>query len=82
MQIARQTFPKSIEVSLQIENSHLWTLSADANQLGADLRLSIAARPQAKCYRRTVYQPQQIFKLDRVKSGGKIGRGNLTHNLP
>jgi two-component system, cell cycle sensor histidine kinase and response regulator CckA len=33
MQIARQTFPKSIEVSLQIENSHLWTLSADANQL-------------------------------------------------
>jgi two-component system, cell cycle sensor histidine kinase and response regulator CckA len=33
MQIARQTFPRSIEVSLQIENSDLWTLSADANQL-------------------------------------------------
>jgi two-component system, cell cycle sensor histidine kinase and response regulator CckA len=33
MQIARQTFPKSIDVSLHIENSHLWTLSADANQL-------------------------------------------------
>jgi two-component system, cell cycle sensor histidine kinase and response regulator CckA len=33
MQIARQTFPRSIEVSLQIENTHLWTLSADANQL-------------------------------------------------
>jgi two-component system, cell cycle sensor histidine kinase and response regulator CckA len=33
MQIARQTFPKSIEVSLRIENSQLWTLSADANQL-------------------------------------------------
>ncbi len=33
MQIARQTFPKSIEVSLHIENSQLWTLSADANQL-------------------------------------------------
>ena len=33
MQIARQTFPKSIEVSLQIENSQLWALSADANQL-------------------------------------------------
>lgn len=33
VQIARQTFPRSIEVSLQIENRHLWTLSADANQL-------------------------------------------------
>jgi two-component system, cell cycle sensor histidine kinase and response regulator CckA len=33
MQIARQTFPRSIEVSLHIENTHLWTLSADANQL-------------------------------------------------
>jgi two-component system, cell cycle sensor histidine kinase and response regulator CckA len=33
LQIAKQTFPKSIEISLQIESSHLWTLSADANQL-------------------------------------------------
>jgi two-component system, cell cycle sensor histidine kinase and response regulator CckA len=33
MQIARQTFPKSIEVSVCVENSQLWTLSADANQL-------------------------------------------------
>ena len=33
LQIARQTFPRSIEVSLQIENSNLWTLSADATQL-------------------------------------------------
>jgi two-component system, cell cycle sensor histidine kinase and response regulator CckA len=32
-QIARQTFPKSIDVSLQIENTHLWTLSADATEL-------------------------------------------------
>ena len=31
--VVRQTFPKSIEVSLQIENSDLWTLSADATQL-------------------------------------------------
>ena len=33
LQIARQTFPRSIEVSLQIESSDLWTLSADATQL-------------------------------------------------
>jgi two-component system, cell cycle sensor histidine kinase and response regulator CckA len=33
MQIARQTFPRSIEISLQIESTNLWTLSADANQL-------------------------------------------------
>jgi two-component system, cell cycle sensor histidine kinase and response regulator CckA len=33
LQITRQTFPKSIEISLQIENSHLWTLSADCTQL-------------------------------------------------
>ena len=33
MQITRQTFPKSIEVSLHIENSQLWALSADVNQL-------------------------------------------------
>jgi two-component system cell cycle sensor histidine kinase/response regulator CckA len=33
LQIARQTFPRSIEISLQIESSNLWTLSADANQL-------------------------------------------------
>jgi two-component system, cell cycle sensor histidine kinase and response regulator CckA len=32
-QITRQTFPRSIEISLQIESSDLWTLSADANQL-------------------------------------------------
>ncbi|WP_310488967.1 ATP-binding protein [Chamaesiphon sp. VAR_69_metabat_338] len=33
LQIARQTFPKSIEIGLQIENTHLWTLSADATEL-------------------------------------------------
>jgi two-component system, cell cycle sensor histidine kinase and response regulator CckA len=33
LQIARQTFPKSIDISLQIENSHLWTLWADATEL-------------------------------------------------
>lgn len=33
VQIARQTFPRSIEISLHIESSNLWTLSADANQL-------------------------------------------------
>ncbi len=33
LHIVRQTFPKSIESSLQIENSALWTLSANANQL-------------------------------------------------
>jgi two-component system, cell cycle sensor histidine kinase and response regulator CckA len=33
IQIARQTFPKSIDVSLQIESCDLWTLSADATQL-------------------------------------------------
>ncbi len=33
VQIARHTFPKSIETSLQIESSNLWTLSADATQL-------------------------------------------------
>ena len=33
LQITRQTFPRSIEISLQLENSHLWTLSADATQL-------------------------------------------------
>ena len=33
VQIARQTFPKSIEISLQIENSQLWTLEADSTQL-------------------------------------------------
>ncbi len=33
LQITRQTFPKSIETSLQIESSDLWTLSADGNQL-------------------------------------------------
>jgi two-component system, cell cycle sensor histidine kinase and response regulator CckA len=33
VQIARQTFPKSIEISLQIENSQLWTLAADSTQL-------------------------------------------------
>jgi two-component system, cell cycle sensor histidine kinase and response regulator CckA len=33
LQIARQTFPRSIEISLQIESTNLWTLSADANQL-------------------------------------------------
>jgi two-component system, cell cycle sensor histidine kinase and response regulator CckA len=33
LQIARQTFPKSIETSLQIESSNLWTLSADTTQL-------------------------------------------------
>jgi two-component system, cell cycle sensor histidine kinase and response regulator CckA len=33
VQIARQTFPRSIEISLQIENSNLWTLSADSTQL-------------------------------------------------
>jgi two-component system, cell cycle sensor histidine kinase and response regulator CckA len=33
LQIARQTFPKSIAVSLQIENTHLWTISSDATEL-------------------------------------------------
>jgi two-component system, cell cycle sensor histidine kinase and response regulator CckA len=33
IQITRQTFPKSIEISLQIENSNLWTLAADCTQL-------------------------------------------------
>ena len=33
LHIVRQTFPRSIEVSLQIEHSHLWTISANANQL-------------------------------------------------
>ena len=33
VQVARQTFPRSIEISLQIENSNLWTLSADSTQL-------------------------------------------------
>jgi two-component system, cell cycle sensor histidine kinase and response regulator CckA len=33
VQIARQTFPRSIETSLQIESSNLWTLSADGTQL-------------------------------------------------
>ena len=33
IQVARQTFPRSIEISLQIENSNLWTLSADSTQL-------------------------------------------------
>jgi two-component system, cell cycle sensor histidine kinase and response regulator CckA len=33
VQIVRQTFPRSIEISLQIENSNLWTLSADCTQL-------------------------------------------------
>jgi two-component system, cell cycle sensor histidine kinase and response regulator CckA len=33
LQITRQTFPKSIEISLQIENTHLWILSADATQI-------------------------------------------------
>jgi two-component system, cell cycle sensor histidine kinase and response regulator CckA len=33
VQVARQTLPKSIETSLQIESSSLWTLSADANQI-------------------------------------------------
>jgi two-component system, cell cycle sensor histidine kinase and response regulator CckA len=33
VQITRQTFPRSIEIILQIESSDLWTLAADANQL-------------------------------------------------
>ncbi|WP_373538460.1 ATP-binding protein [Chamaesiphon sp.] len=33
LHIVRQTFPRSIAVSLQIENSHLWTISANANHL-------------------------------------------------
>jgi two-component system, cell cycle sensor histidine kinase and response regulator CckA len=33
VQVARQTFPRSIEIILQIENSHLWTISADCTQL-------------------------------------------------
>ncbi len=33
LQITRHTFPKSIDTSLQIESSNLWTLSADATQL-------------------------------------------------
>jgi two-component system, cell cycle sensor histidine kinase and response regulator CckA len=33
VQVARQTLPKSIETSLQVESSNLWTLSADANQI-------------------------------------------------
>jgi two-component system, cell cycle sensor histidine kinase and response regulator CckA len=33
LQVTRQTFPKSIDISLQIENSQLWTLSADATEL-------------------------------------------------
>ncbi len=33
VQVARQTFPRSIEISLQIENSNLWTLAADSTQL-------------------------------------------------
>jgi two-component system, cell cycle sensor histidine kinase and response regulator CckA len=33
IQITRQTFPRSIEISLQIENSNLWTLAADCTQL-------------------------------------------------
>ena len=33
VQIARHTFPKSIDTSLEIESSNLWTLSADATQL-------------------------------------------------
>jgi two-component system, cell cycle sensor histidine kinase and response regulator CckA len=33
VQVARQTFPRSIEISLQIENSNLWTLSADSTQI-------------------------------------------------
>jgi two-component system, cell cycle sensor histidine kinase and response regulator CckA len=33
VQVARQTLPKSIETSLLIESSNLWTLSANANQI-------------------------------------------------
>lgn len=33
MQLARHTFPQSIETSLQIASSNLWTISADATQL-------------------------------------------------
>ncbi len=33
LQITRQTFPRSIEISLQIESTDLWMLTADANQL-------------------------------------------------
>jgi two-component system, cell cycle sensor histidine kinase and response regulator CckA len=33
VQIARQTFPKSIETILQIESTNLWTLSANVTQL-------------------------------------------------
>jgi two-component system, cell cycle sensor histidine kinase and response regulator CckA len=33
LQIVRHTFPKSIDTSLQIASSDLWTLSADATQL-------------------------------------------------
>jgi two-component system, cell cycle sensor histidine kinase and response regulator CckA len=33
LQVARQTFPKSIEISLQVETTNLWTVLADATQL-------------------------------------------------
>lgn len=33
VQVARQTFPKSIEICLQLETTELWTVFADATQL-------------------------------------------------
>lgn len=45
LQIVRHTFPKSIETSLQIASSDLWTLSADATQLyQVSINLCINAR--------------------------------------
>jgi two-component system, cell cycle sensor histidine kinase and response regulator CckA len=45
LQIVRQTFHRSIEISLQIESSNLWTLSADANQLHqVSINLCVNAR--------------------------------------
>jgi two-component system, cell cycle sensor histidine kinase and response regulator CckA len=76
LQVTRQTFPKSIEISLQIENTHLWTLSADATQLHQVLiNLCVNARDAMLAGGELTIKAENIILTDEYPKLHPSGRG-------
>ncbi len=76
VQVARQTFPKSIETSLQIESSNLWTVAADATQIHQVLmNLCINARDAMADGGELVIMAENIILSDEYPKLRPHGRG-------